>query len=61
MYEAVWDIETGGVLLTADLSPDNIRIEIRPVFFEELDLLGLDKKWVYPKSEEPLLCLFPSG
>lgn len=55
MYEAVWDTESGGVLLTSDLSPDHIRIEIRPVFFEELDLLGLDKKWVYPKSEEPLL------
>ncbi len=55
MYEAMWDADTGGVLLTSDLSPDNIRIEIRPVFYEELDLLGLDQDWSYPKSEEPLL------
>lgn len=28
----------------------------RPVFFEELDLLGLDKLgWEYPHCEEPLL------
>ncbi len=28
---------------------------IRPVFFEELDLLGFYKFWNYPKSNEPLL------
>lgn len=27
----------------------------RPVFFEELDLLGFDEWMYYPKSEEPLL------
>jgi len=59
MYEAVWDTETGGVLLTSDLSPHNIRTEIRPVYYEELDLLELDKKWSYPKSEEPLLWASP--
>ena len=55
MYEATWDNETGGVLLTSSLSPENIRIEVRPVFFEELDLLELDKNWSYPKTEAPLL------
>ncbi|MDD4309429.1 MAG: phosphoadenosine phosphosulfate reductase family protein, partial [Candidatus Cloacimonetes bacterium] len=39
---------------------DNLKVEdaffaLRPVFFEELDLLGFDKKWIYPKSEAPLL------
>ncbi|MGB9856508.1 MAG: phosphoadenosine phosphosulfate reductase family protein, partial [Caldisericum exile] len=33
----------------------NLHGEIRPVFFEELDLLGFDKYWEYPKTEEPLL------
>ncbi len=27
----------------------------RPVFWEELDLLGLSKTWKYPRSKEPLL------
>ncbi len=55
MYEATWDIDTGGIILTTDSAPDNIRIEIRPVFHEELDLLELHRTWSYPKSETPLL------
>lgn len=55
MYEAKWDADTGGLILTPDLLPDNIRIEIRPVFFEELDLLELNRKWSYPKTHAPLL------
>jgi phosphoadenosine phosphosulfate reductase len=53
--QAVWDIDTGGVRLTTDNSPDNIRVEVRPVFFEELDLLKLNQTWKYPKTEGPLL------
>lgn len=53
-YEIQWDRDTGGFLL-ADTKEDGIRGEIRPVFFEELDLLGFDRHWDYPRVEEPLL------
>ena len=54
MYEICWDRDTGGIFLS-DEKMDGIRGETRPVFFEELDLLGFDKYWNYPRGEEPLL------
>ncbi|HHY36030.1 MAG TPA: phosphoadenosine phosphosulfate reductase family protein [Firmicutes bacterium] len=54
MYEIQWDGETGGILLV-DTREGAIRNEIRPVFYEELDLLGFDRYWSYPRVEEPLL------
>lgn len=53
MYNYEYDPETGGYILTTRIS--GITKELRPVFHEELDLLGFDKYWNYPKSEEPLL------
>jgi len=53
MFKVIWDPETRGILLTNETIDD---IEPpRPVFYEELDLLGFDKYWEYPKVEEPLL------
>ncbi len=52
MYNIMWDKELNGILLInndSDINPP------RPVFFEELDLLGFEKFWEYPKSKEPLL------
>ena len=43
------------MLLTMRSTEDTLSVSPRPVFFEELDLLGLDKFWNYPKSKEPLL------
>jgi len=56
MYELFWDPETGGVKL-ADTYPGSGELTgvARPVFFEELDLLGLSDHWDYPQSESPLL------
>ena len=53
MYNYEWDIDTGGYILNTKIS--GVTKELRPVFFEELDLLGFDKFWKYPKTEEPLL------
>lgn len=55
MFKITWDKENNGVLLTLRSSEETLNVPPRPVFFEELDLLGLNKKWTYPKSKEPLL------
>lgn len=56
MYNYEWDKETGGyILLPTKLT--GVTKEVRPVFFEELRFLGLDKNygWVFPESSEPLM------
>lgn len=57
MFEIVWDKENNGVRLTmAPPSGERLNVAPRPVFWEELDFLGLDKiGWNYPHSKEPLL------
>ena len=55
MFKITWDKENNGVLLTMKSSDEALNVSPRPVFFEELDLLGLNKHWKYPKSNEPLL------
>ena len=56
MYKITWDKETGGVLLHSRIVDGTLGMSPRPVFWEELDLLKLDKLgWKYPHSEEPLL------
>lgn len=52
MYNVKWDTKINGILLTNDDSEINAP---RPVFFEELDILGFDKFWKYPRTIEPLL------
>lgn len=54
MYVTQWDPDTRGILLTdtRDIAVGN---EIRPVFYEELDLLGFSQHWSYQRVEEPLL------
>ena len=53
MYAYEWDKETGGYNLVTE---NKIHNEVRPVFFEELKFLQLDKNfgWKFPKSIEPL-------
>jgi len=56
MFKVEWDKETGGVRLSTSNSKDTLGVSPRPVFFEELDLLKLDKLgWSYPRCKEPLL------
>ena len=56
MYKITWDKETGGVQLHSRIVEGTLGISPRPVFFEELDLLGLDKLgWTYPQAEEPIM------
>jgi len=53
MYKVVWDKESNGILLVD--SSDRAIKSPQPVFYEELDLLGFDMFWNYPKTYEPLL------
>lgn len=56
MFKVIWDAENNGVRLTMSSNGDALNVAPRPVFWEELDLLGLNKKgWIYPHVEEPLL------
>ena len=57
MFKIVWDKLNNGVRLTlAPPSGEALNVAPRPVFWEELDFLGLDKfGWTYPHSEAPLL------
>ena len=49
MYSYNWDIETGGLLLNS--STLQFSKEPRPVYYQELDLLGFDKYWEYAKDD----------
>lgn len=49
MYQYIWDPETGGLLLTTEVS--KFSKEPRPVYYKELDILGFDRYWKYPKDD----------
>lgn len=56
MFKIIWDPEYNGVRLTMSAKGDALNVSPRPVFWEELDLLELNKRgWIYPHVEEPLL------
>lgn len=49
MYSYTWDSETGGLLLNS--KPLEFSKEPRPVYYQELDLLGFDEYWQYDKDD----------
>lgn len=56
VFKITWDTETGGVLLSSKVTKETLGISPRPVWFEELDLLGLDRLgYTYPKADAPLM------
>lgn len=56
MYKITWDNETGGILLNLKVVENTLSVAPRPVFWEELDLLGLDKQgWKYRHIDAPLM------
>ncbi len=56
MFKVIWDKPHNGVILTVNSAGEALSIAPRPVFYEELNLLGLDKRgWVYLESNDPLL------
>jgi phosphoadenosine phosphosulfate reductase len=55
MYKVKWDKESNGILLTDKIDGKEEIVPPRPVFFEELELLGFNNYWKYPKTQSPLL------
>lgn len=54
MYQYIWDEDTGGLLLTTEQS--KFSKEPRPVYYKELDILGFNRHWNYPKDDHaPLM------
>ena len=49
MYQYVWDPATGGLLLTSEQS--KFSKEPRPVYYKEMDILGFDRYWSYPRDD----------
>lgn len=49
MYSYTYDEETGGLLLNS--SPLTFSKEPRPVYYQEMDVLGFDKRWIYAKND----------
>lgn len=49
MYSYYWDSSTGGFILTTE--PLKFSKEPRPVYYQELDILGFDKHWNYEKDD----------
>ena len=50
MYSYTFDPVTGGIILNS--TPTNFSKEPRPVYSEEMDILGFDKYWDYEKQVE---------
>lgn len=49
MYAYEWDASTGGFVLTP--MPLTFSNEPRPIYYQELDILGFDKYWIYDKND----------
>jgi 3'-phosphoadenosine 5'-phosphosulfate sulfotransferase (PAPS reductase)/FAD synthetase/ferredoxin len=56
MFKVIWDKDYNGVRLTLSSSGESLNVCPRPVFWEELEFLGLKREgWQFPQSQEPLL------
>lgn len=50
MHKYDWDPETGGLLLSPQ--QEKTSKEPRPVYYREMNLLGMDKRWNYPQNDD---------
>lgn len=54
LHRTVWDPETGGILLLPQQEKSSR--EPRPVYYREMNLLGMDRRWRYPQNDDaPIL------
>ena len=50
MHKYEWDPETGGILLLPQQEKSSK--EPRPVYYREMNLLGMNKRWKYPQNDD---------
>lgn len=50
MHKYEWDPVTGGILLLPQQEKSSR--EPRPVYYREMNLLGMDKRWRYPQNDD---------
>lgn len=50
MHKYEWDSATGGILLLPQQEKSSK--EPRPVYYREMNLLGMDKRWNYPQNDD---------
>ena len=50
MHKYEWDPATGGILLLPQQEKSSR--EPRPVYYREMNLLGMDKRWKYPQNDD---------
>ncbi len=50
MHKYEWDSVTGGILLLPQQEKSSR--EPRPVYYREMNLLGMDKRWSYPQNDD---------
>ena len=49
MYKYEWDPETGGILLLPQQEKSSK--EPRPVYYREMNMLGMNQRWHYPQND----------
>ena len=54
MFYVEWEAESNGVVLKLEQTPNTLSVSPRPVFWEELEILGANSFFSYPKSSAPL-------
>lgn len=50
LHKYEWDPETGGILLLPQ--QEKTSREPRPVYYREMNLLGMNKRWHYPQNDD---------
>lgn len=50
MHKYEWDPVTGGILLLPQQEKNSK--EPRPVYYREMNLLGMSKRWIYPQNDD---------
>ena len=59
MYSYTFDKETGGIVLNS--TPTNFSKEPRPVYAQEMDILGFYRHWAYEKQNKTEYSVFRAG